>query len=309
MILDGLLLGQTALSALTNVAFAFAVGSMLFERWLAVDGALVSSSSSHQAWSRARASQIAAAFALLLADAGWLLYESASMSGAGLGSAFAVMPDVIGQTHVGRAWCVAFGGTVLLLLAALMYRGGRAGRIVLWLAVLMHAAGAAMLGHAADAGVVSLAAALQFAHLVSTAIWGGVVLAGGFLVLPALDTSKTRTALIRLAERISKISLLSFCVVLATGLAGAGRGLGGDLAALRSSTWGHVLTLKLALVLLALVLGGLNRTSALPRLRRTASTMDAHTFRNVLHLEAFVMLAVFVAAAVLAQCPPPYTGP
>jgi putative copper resistance protein D len=68
------------------------------------------------------------------------------------------------------------------------------------------------------------------------------------------------------------------------------------------------LTLKLILVALALVLGGLNRMSALPRLRRTASTMDAHTFTNVLYLEALAMLGVFVAAAVLAHSIPGFVA-
>lgn len=306
---DGLIYGRTALGALTAVAFAVAVGSMLCERWLAAEGGLMPNASSHPAWSRSRASLIAAAFALLLADAGWLLYQSAAMGGVGLGAALAVMPDVIGKTHVGHAWSIAFGGAALLLVGALLYRGGQLGQIVLWAAAIVHAAGAGTLGHAADAGLVSLAAGEQLAHSLSTAVWGGVVLAGGFIVLPALDTSTTRTALIRLAEHISRASLIAFCVVLATGIAGALRGLDNDLAALRSSVWGHVLTLKLALVLLALVLAVLNRTSVLPRLRRTASTMDAHTFCNIVHLEAFVMVGVFVVAAALVQCPPPYTGP
>lgn len=119
-----------------------------------------------------------------------------------------------------------------------------------------------------------------------------------------LDASVTRTALLRLADRVSGAALAAFLLVVVSGVFAAYSGLGGDAGALRTTTWGHVLTLKLALVLLAVVLGGLNRILALPRLRRTASTMDAHTFVNIVHLEAYVMVAVFVAAAALAQCPP-----
>jgi putative copper resistance protein D len=140
--------------------------------------------------------------------------------------------------------------------------------------------------------------------MISTATWGGLVLAGGFIVLPALDTSVTRGALIRTADRVSATSLIAFIVVVATGLFAAERGLGGELSALRTSPWGHVLALKLALVLLAVLFGGLNRISVLPRLRRSASTADAHTFNNVLHLEAFLILAVFIVASVLAQTAP-----
>jgi putative copper resistance protein D len=304
MNVDGLLIGQGALAALMNAAFAFAVGSALLERWLAIDGAQRPSAPAHTAWNRARSSLVAAALILVLADGGWLIYEAASISGSELLDGVAVLPEVLAKTHVGRAWCVAFGGAIVLVIAACMYRGGRLGQAVLALAVLACAGGAALLGHAADAGVLSVAVALQLLHVLSTAIWGGVVLSAGFVVLPALDASTTRGALIRMADRVSTMSLAAFVVVVATGLVAADRGLGGSLSALRTSAWGHVLTLKLALVLLAVVLGGLNRTSVLPRLRRTAATTDAHTFNNMLHLEAFVMLAVFVVAAVLAGTPP-----
>ena len=304
---SGLLIGQVALTALVHVAFAFAIGSTLFERWLAADGALARTAPSHAAWHRARASLMAAAFALVLAEGGWLLYEAGAMTGAGVAGGLAALPDVVGTTHVGHAWCVAFAGAAWLLMAALLSRGGRFGAGMFWLGALASAAGTAAIGHAADAGMPSLGWAMQAVHVLATAVWGGVVLAGGLVVLPALDTSITRIALIRLADRVSNVSLAAFCVVLISGLVGAQRGLGGSLAALRGTAWGHVLTLKLALVLLAVVLGALNRTSALPRLRRSASTLDAHTFRNVLHLEALVMVAIFVTAAVLGLTPPGHT--
>lgn len=304
MNVDGLLIGQAALAALMNVAFAFALGSATLAHWLGLDGAQAPAAASHAAWSRARASVVAAAFALVLADGGWLLYQAASMSGSDLFGALAVLPDVIGQTHVGHAWAVAFGGAALMLLTALLHRGGRLGQFMLWIAAAVVGAGAASLGHAADAGVLSLVSAMQFVHVLGTALWGGIVLAGGFVVLPALDASLTRTALIRVADRVSGTSLAAFALVAVSGVFAAYTGLGGDAGALRTTTWGHVLTLKLALVLLAVVLGGLNRLSALPRLRRTASTVDAHTFVNIVHLEAYVMVAVFVAAAALAQFAP-----
>jgi putative copper resistance protein D len=304
MNVDGLLIGRDALAALMNAAFAFAVGSALFERWLAVEGAQRPGALAHTAWNRARSSLVAAALVLVLADGGWLIYEAASQAGSGLLGGVAVLPNLLAKTQVGRAWCVAFGGAVLLMIAACMYRGGRFGQGVLALAMLACAGGAALLGHAPDDGVRSVAATMQLLHVLSTAVWGGVVLSGGFVVLPALDASTTRRVLIRMADRASKISLIAFVVVVATGLVAADRGLGGALSALRTSAWGHVLTLKLSLVLLAVVLGALSRMSVLPQLRRTAATTDAHTFNNMLHLEAFVMLGVFVVSAALAGAPP-----
>jgi putative copper resistance protein D len=300
----GLTIGQVALAALMDVAFAFAIGSVLLERWLAFEGqpALV-------AWQRARASFVTATFALVLADALWLVYQAASMSALPLIHAIGAIPTVLGQTHVGRAWCITFGGAVLALATALTSRGGRAGQAAFGVAAIITALGKASIGHAADAGPWSSAVAVQALHLLATGLWGGVTLAAGLVVLPALDTSTTRGVLIRVAGRVSYVAGMALIVVIATGLFNAQRGLGGSLAPLTESGWGHVLTLKGVLVLLAVLLGALNRGSALPRLRRTASTTDAHTFNNVLHLEALVMIGVFIAAAVLAHMAPGHTPP
>lgn len=299
----GLSIGQVALAALMNIAFAFAIGSALLERWLAFEG-----QPTRIAWERSRASLVAATFALVLSDLLWLLYQSASMSGVGLVMALGAVPAVIVQTHVGQAWCVAFGGAVLAMGAALASRGGRVGQAAFGLAAVVAALGKASIGHAADAGPWSIAVAVQALHILATGAWGGIVLAGGLIVLPALDSSTTRGALIRMATRVSGVAATALAVVVATGLFNAQRGLGGSLAPLSDSSWGHVLTLKGALVLLAVLLGALNRTSALPRLRRTASTTDTHTFNNILHLEALVMLGVFIVAAVLAHSSPGFTA-
>jgi copper resistance protein D len=308
MKLDSLWVGQVALAALMDIAFAMAVGSALLKGWLAKDGARPPLAPSHAAWLRAQRSLTVAAAVLVLADCGWLVYQAAAMSGAGLGGAFDALPVVLLQTHTGYAWSVAAGGALLLLGVALARPDGPLAYALLWLAVIAVAAGKASLGHAADAGTVSAAAGVQALHLLSTAVWGGLVLAGGFAVLPALGASIARGALIRIAQPLSRLSLIAFCFVAATGALNVVRGLGGSLAPLDGSTWGRVLLLKLSLVTLAVLLGGLNRYSALPRLRRTASTEDAHTFCNLLHLEALTMLGVFIAAAVLSFTVPGFAA-
>lgn len=303
MNVSGLAIGQVALAALMDIAYAFALGSALLEHWLALEG-----QGARPARERARASLVAASFALVLADGLWLLYQSAQMSALPLSSAFGEVPTVLGRTHIGHAWCVAVGGAVLALAATLAGRGGRGASAVFALAAVIVAMGKASMGHAADAGPWSLAVAVQALHLAATGLWGGIALAGGLAVLPVLDSSTTRGVLIRIAGRISYVAAMALAVVIATGLFNAQHGLGGDLAPLSHSGWGHVLTLKGALVLFAVLLGALNRTSALPRLRRTASTTDAYTFKNILHLEALVMVGVFIVAAVLAHMAPGYVA-
>ena len=300
---DGLWIGQVAMAALMDVAFAFAVGSALLGAWLARD-AQVAVAPARPAWLRAQRSTSIAALVLVLTDLAWLLYETASMAGVPLSGAFAELPTVLTQTHIGFGWCVAFGGALVLLLESLSHGASALRHGVLWLAVLVIAAGKASLGHAADAGFVSPALGMQTLHILTTAVWAGLVLASGLSVLSALGASVARGVLIRVAGQISSTSLVAFLLVIATGVFNAWRGSGGSLDAIAVSNWGHVLMLKATLVALAVVLGGMNRLSALPRLRRTASTVDAHTFTNLLYLEALVMIGVFVAAAALSHSVP-----
>ncbi|HEV3424100.1 MAG TPA: CopD family protein [Paraburkholderia sp.] len=305
MRIDGLWIGQVAMAALMNVAFAFAIGSALLGAWLAKD-AQAKVAPARPAWLRAQRSMLTATVVLVLADLGWLLYEAASMSGVALPNAFGVIPTVLSQTHVGYAWSVAFIGALVLLLTALSSHASTLRNALLWLAVIAIAAGKASLGHAADAGPASAAIGVHTLHVLATSVWGGLVLASGLAVLPALGTSIARGILIRTAMQVSNVSLVAVLFVVLTGVFNAVRGSGGSFGAIEVSTWGHVLMLKLALVATALVLGGLNRFSALPRLRRTASTMDAHTFTNVLYLEALAMIGILVAAAALSHSIPAF---
>jgi putative copper resistance protein D len=307
MSMDGLWIGQVAMAALMNVAFAFAIGSALLGAWLAKD-AQTKINPARPAWLRAQRSMLTATVVLVLADLGWLWYQAASMSGVSLPAALGVIPTVLTQTHVGYGWSVAFAGALVLLGTAMASHTGMLRNALLWLAVIAIAAGKASLGHAADAGPFSAAIAMQTLHVLVTGVWGGLAMAAGLSVLPALGTSTARGMLIRTATQVSNLSVVAVGLVLLTGIFNAVRGSGGSFEAIEVSTWGHVLTLKLTLIALALVLGGLNRFSALPRLRRTASTMDAHTFVNVLYLEALAMVGVFVAAAALSHSVPAFAA-
>jgi putative copper resistance protein D len=234
----------------------------------------------------------------------WL--QSAAMSGAPIPQAGASLWLVATGTHAGIGWSVALAGSVLLLAAAATAGGGapavaRIGMALL--AALIVAAGKSAVGHAADAGAFSLAEAVQTLHLLATAVWGGIVVVGAF-VLPALDTSVARAFLIRTVARMSRAASIAVALVVLTGAFNAWRGTGGSPAVLSASTWGHALIMKLLLVVAALVFGALNRWSALPRLSRSASTMDAHTVINVMRVEALMMAGVFVAAAVLSHSMP-----
>jgi len=300
---DPLWLAQTAFAALADLAFACALGALLLNGWLSREQAFAAVSPARHGWRRAARGGPIAAIVLILCSFVSLWLQSAAMSGAPIPQAGASLWLVATGTHAGIGWSVALVGGVLLLLAAsgASLSMARIGTAVL--AALIVAAGKSAIGHAADAGAFSLAEGVQTLHLLATAAWGGIVIAGAF-VLPALDTSVARAVLIRTVARMSKAASIAVALVILTGVFNGWRGVGGSLAALTASVWGHVLVVKLALVAAALAFGALNRWSALPRLQRSASTMDAHTVINVMRIEAVMMAGVFVAAAVLSHSVP-----
>lgn len=300
---DPLWLAQMAFAALADLAFACALGALLLNGWLSREQAFAAVSPARYGWRRAARSGPIAAIVLILCSFVSLWLQSAAMSGAPISQAGASLWLVATSTHAGIGWSVALVGSVLLLLAASGASLSMARIGMAMLAALIVAAGKSAIGHAADAGAFSLAEGVQTLHLLATAAWGGIVIAGAF-VLPALDTSVVRAVLIRTVARMSKAASVAVALVVLTGAFNGWRGVGGSLAALTASVWGHVLIVKLALVAAALAFGALNRWSALPRLQRSASTMDAHTVINVMRIEAVMMAGVFVAAAVLSHSVP-----
>jgi len=311
MTIDALWFSQVVIAALADMAFACALGATLMNAWLSEHSAKDTGAAVSPVRSgRSRACHVGFCAALVLAVAdvvlAWL--QAASMSGVPVSQAFAPMWLVITTTHAGIGWAITFAGGVLLVFATASARQMRAGRLAFFCAgAAVAAAGKAAIGHAADAGAFSLAEIVQTVHLLATGVWGGVVIAGAWAVLPALRVSPARAFLIRIAARMSKISLIAVLFVIATGVFNARRGLGGSMNALEHSTWGHVLAVKVTLVLAALVLGGLSRWSALPRLRRTASTVDAHAVTRIMRLEALLIMGVFIAAAVLSHIAPGFS--
>ena len=301
---DSLWLVQVCFAALADLAFACALGALILDAWLSGEQAFAPVSPARLGWRRARRAGIGAAIVLVLCNFVSLWLQSAAMSGAPLTEAGASLGLVATGTHAGIGWSVGLAGSVLLLLAAAQGGALSAARAGLaMLAVLIVAAGKSAVGHAADAGAFSVAESVQALHLLATAAWGGIVIAGAF-VLPVLDTSVARASLIRIVARMSRAAALAVAFVVVTGAFNAWRGMGATPAVLTASTWGHALIVKLALIAAALAFGALNRWSALPRLQRSASTMDAHTVINVMRIEAVMMAGVFVAAAVLSHSVP-----
>src|SRR5260370_13799934 len=103
-----------------------------------------------------------------------LLVDTANMADVSLPAAISFLPEVVCETHLGRAWLCAFPVTTFLMVVAWM-PGCRPVKIAA-LGILTGAllALTSLSGHAIDRG--ALAVAVYFVHEVAAALWVGGIL-------------------------------------------------------------------------------------------------------------------------------------
>jgi putative copper resistance protein D len=250
---------------------------------------------------------------LLLTIQTWLL--TASMIGSSsLPAVRAQLTEVLTATHAGRVLIPQTALTLLLLLTASL-RGiaAKSQAIGIYTALTLTATlicVRAASGHAAAQGDFTLPELVQFLHLSSIAIWAGGVMIAGLSVVPQLLRSQAATNptahLTHFAHRLSRTSLYAVLLVAITGIYKAWIGLDGSLHPLARSQWGILLTIKSALVILALAIAARNRQI----LRRNHPLLepDAALFAQWLKAEAIVMLLILTLSGFLANSPPPSTS-
>lgn len=244
----------------------------------------------------------AVAAALLLATAGELVTRAETMAGGGLGAGLAVVPVVLARTHFGAIWIGRAVALVLVLvLAAADAWRGRPATLVLAAGV---AASTALTGHAADRGDLSLAALVDWGHIVAASAWTGGLFALA-LVLRGAGAHWSPPLFAAVARRFSSLATACLLVVLATGVYNAWLQLGG-ISPLWMTAYGRVLAAKLALVLVIALLGAVNRFLVVPRLSgggARGAGGPARLRANVA-CEAVLALAVFACTAVLGHSEP-----
>ena len=196
---------------------------------------------------------------------GWFVSALATLAALGLGASWqsggglagaakrSVITSVL-STDFGRQWAVLLLLNVLMLvvLVDLMRRGATAAGSLPW-RVSAFAVSAGMLrvygltGHAKETAHPLVSQLADIAHLLAMAVWiGGLVmlLAG---VLPRRQAAELGTVL----PRYSLLALGSVCAAVASGAVLAW-GLLRNLGELTSTGYGHILLLKLALLLVVL---------------------------------------------------------
>lgn len=238
------------------------------------------------------------------------LLRLGALSGAGAVTAAALLEAVLVAGAPSAAWASDFGRVwavvlALLLVAALTARRaartatGRARSVGLALAAAAAACTASgFVGHAAAVRGAGWVTAVTAAHLLSTALWTGTVLA---LVVLGAARRPVLGAVAAVAGPAAAVSL-------ASGLLLAGV-LVPSLGAATGSDYGRVLVLKLLLVAGAVVLGAAN-SGVLGALRRRwgrgrARGAAGPAGARFVTAEAAVLLGVLALAGVLGSSGPP----
>jgi putative copper resistance protein D len=283
---------RTAAAAVSDIGFATMVGT-LATRALLGDTA---SDWAMRCLRRCRRTFVRAGWVTLAAGLAWMVAEALAMTEAPLAEALPGIGDIVLDTPFGRAWAVATLALAFAL-ALLSLRPRRAPPLrTLALALVVSGVAHACAGHAGANGL-GVATAVMGAHVLATAMWAGAVFTAVLCAARGVPDAGDGP---RYAARLSSVATWALAVVALTGAWSAWRGLGGSVAPLASSTWGQVLDVKLALVAATVALGGFNRFVVLPTLPRAWPR-----FARILRLEAALLAAVLVAAALLSNGEPP----
>ena len=227
---------------------------------------------------------------------------------------------LIRSSALGRALVDLEIVTALFALAAAVAiridSGGRARSIAALLAMVGAVlAGGAMLavpglaGHAAQTSPAALSLTFDWVHMVSGSLWiGGLA---GLLVLLAFAGERRAEVLATAVPRFSKLAIASVLAVIASGVGASILHLP-TLATLWQTSYGKAILVKVGLLCLALVLGGLNFARTSPRLVAAHERKDgelgasgAGLLRRNVTGEVLIVAGIVAAAMVLSSLPPP----
>ena len=298
----GPLFALTTLSgAVSDAAYAGVTGCLVAARWLA-DSSPGTTAVRPVSLVRLYLASLAALIVCHIVRP-WL--AAASMSGSiGFTSNLGLIPTILSSTHAGRVWYSNSLAIVVLVVATLL-TARSVRRVAAWLfvsALILMAATKAASGHPAGAGDLSLPEISMFLHFLSIALWSGIIVASGFLVLPHLARSSDPNALWRYGRVLSKTITWTLPVILLSGVCISYRELNGTLSGLWLSGWGKILIAKLILVALALTLGALTRFRCVkcsPTSRRAALMV------RLVRAEGTVMVLILCISGLLANTAPP----
>jgi putative copper resistance protein D len=254
----------------------------------------------------------------ILSGAAWLVLQAERMSELSLGQVLqqGAVWTVLSETDFGYAWMVRF--VMAGLLAAMLPRfgpppwSGSRGRSAAGIVLSAGLIGTlAWAGHGAAGsdleGAVHLAA--DILHLIAAAAWGGALVPLALLLHVARrDPGEASAAIARTAVlRFSPLGISSVGTLVASGAANTWV-LAGSVPALLDTDYGRLLLVKVALFLVMLAFGAINRLWLAPHLVHAASpSAAAHALRQIERnslIETGLAAVIIAIVALLGTLPP-----
>lgn len=289
---------QISSAVLLNLGFAWLIGSWFARCWMRSSGV------EHAHFEPAlRKLDLLAAAISIAGGAAALLGATAVMAGVGLREAGPLFWTMVSTTSYGHAGCGIIAAMAAIVLVRSMGATGRASEMAVILLLAVFSFIRASMGHAGEEGDWSIALALATMHFFAIGLWTGAVIVSGCFVLHEMRARQfVAGAADTYLALMSRAAMLAVLAMVTTGIYSAWHRVG-SAEHLVHTTYGITLLVKVAMVLLAIVLGGYNKFFGLP-----AATRSSHGLvrvRVVLQVEALLLLGALAAAAILTIQQPP----
>jgi len=300
------------------LALAALIGGLAVDHFVVPDDG----SELHEERRRLRRLRVACLVALIMTSLAEVVLRGRTMTGAGWPVVLRAVPVILVRTHFGHVWLVRFtllGGT--LCLAGSMARAARAVMLLMALAIAFTTTAT---GHAGDWGDVSPTAVIDYLHVAASSLWVGGLLS--LVILGRPSVAGWRSAQFRtIGQRFSRLAGWSLLAVVLSGSYNAWVQVATP-SGMWTTTYGRVLSIKLAIVVVLISLGAISRYTIVARLthhrgsgvgarcfcmgrlalfgtRRVAQALLPSRFIRYVSREALLGVAVLACTAVLGTPP------
>lgn len=288
---------QVGAEFLLSAGYCWLVGSLLARVWL-VSSDVVGTTPA----SRWRRYDLQATGLAIVGNTLALLAGAAAMSGLPLSDAYQTLLPMLG-TDFGRTG--AFVSLTLIAYGVLRWLAKAQSWWPMELCLLtLLTLTRAFAGHAGEAGLFSAVHLSESLHLAAVGIWTGIVLVSAGPVLQhdgemAVAGAASGGFLARMSDGAS----VAVLIIIGTGIYNSWHRIGSVDALLPAGGYVVALATKVALVMLALLLGAYNKVVGLPLSAREIAGLAV--VRTVLRVEAIVLLLALLVASLLTVLAPP----